>query len=36
MTAGVLLLLGSVLLGGALALLLPHRAEDYLRIYRHK
>jgi hypothetical protein len=31
-----LVLGGSVLLGGALALLLAHRAEVYLRIYPHK
>jgi hypothetical protein len=31
-----LLLAGSLLLGGALALLLAHRAEIYLRIYPHK
>jgi hypothetical protein len=31
-----LVLSGSVLLGGILALLLSHRAEVYLRIYPHK
>jgi hypothetical protein len=40
LSAGVrsrrLVLGGSVLLGGALALLLAHRAEVYLRIYPHK